>query len=278
MPEEVSRRCFLKRSSAVALCAAASPLFLKSSAAQDNTALRTDLSARELAADLSRFIPERMNRHNVPGVSIAVIKDARILWSQGFGVKSLESGEPVTTETVFEAASLSKPAFAYAALKLCEEGRLGLDTPLVEYLPEPFIPNEPRLRLITARLVLSHTSGLPHGRARGTPLALRFAPRERFYYSAAGFQYLQMVAERITNQPLSVFMKEKLLDPFGMRQSSFEWLSSYERSAAQGYDDDGEPEPSGLERYRRLTAAERAVIDSERPEIKYSGAAAGLYT
>lgn len=238
----------------------------------------TDANGKELIADLSRLIPEWMRKHHVPGLAIALIKDAKIQWTQGFGVKNTETKESVATDTVFEAASLSKPAFAYAVLKLCEIGKLGLDTPLTEYLPKPFMPDEPRHKLITARMVLSHSSGLPHGRPRGTPIALRFAPGKKFAYSATGFQYLQIVVEHLSKQPLADFMKANLLEPFTMRNSSFGWIDSYNKEAAQGHGRDGEPGQTGNGEYLEFTPEERASFARDYPEYKYPSASAGLYT
>jgi CubicO group peptidase (beta-lactamase class C family) len=237
-----------------------------------------DSVAKSLVADLSKTIPVWMNKASVPGLSIALIKEGDLVWSQGFGVKSTVTKEPVTAETIFEAASLSKPAFAYAALKLCDEGQLGLDTSLTEYLQDPLIPNEPRLKMITARRVLSHSSGLPHGRPEGTPIALRFTPGERFAYSATGIQYLQMVVERSTGQPLADFMKARLLEPFGMKGSSFGWVRSYEKEAAQGHWRDGSTGLSGNGKYLAATTDEREKMRRQYPEFRYPSASAGLYT
>jgi CubicO group peptidase (beta-lactamase class C family) len=193
-------------------------------------------------------------------------------------VKSAAAKEPVTDETVFEAASLSKPAFAYAALKLCDEGRLGLDTPLSEYLPDPLIPNEPRLKMITARMALSHSSGLPHGRPEGAPISLRFTPGERFAYSATGIQYLQMVIERLSRQSFADFMKARLLDPFGMKSSNFGWIKRYEKEAAQGHWRDGSAGLTGNGKHLTATAEELERMRNHYPEFKYPSASAGLYT
>ena len=105
--------------------------------------LKTDVPLDAIVTDLESLIPKRMEEAKVPGLSIALVRDAKLLWSRGFGVKSTATKEPVTAETVFSAQSLSKPVFAYAVLKLCEKGALDLDTPLTEYLPEPYLPNEP---------------------------------------------------------------------------------------------------------------------------------------
>ena len=103
----------------------------------------------------------------VPGLSIAVIRNGKLAWNHGFGVKNAETKEPVTEDIVFEAASLSKPVFAYAVLKLVDSGKLELDTPLVKYLNRPYIENDDRVNLITARRVLTHTTGFPNWRPRG---------------------------------------------------------------------------------------------------------------
>src|SRR5205085_228501 len=114
--------------------------------------------------------------------------------------------EPVNTETIFEAASLSKPVSAYAALKLCDKGLLKLDEPLSNYLPEPYIADDPRIKLVTMRHVLTHTPGFPNWRRNAT---LNFInnPGEKFSYSGEGFVYLQAVVEHITRQPLQEYIK-----------------------------------------------------------------------
>ncbi len=108
---------------------------------------------------LERDIPDLMKKDGVPGLSIAVIRGGKTAWLHGFGVKEVTTGEAVTGETVFEAASLSKPVFAYGVLKLVEQGKLGLDVPLTTYLPKPFMEGDERLAKITARIVLSHRTG-----------------------------------------------------------------------------------------------------------------------
>jgi hypothetical protein len=141
---------------------------------------------------LERDVPELMKKSNVPGVSIALIQRGKTIWVHGFGVKKAGTSQPVTGETVFEAASLSKPVFAYGVLKLVDQGKLGLDVPLTTYLPKPYIPGDQRLAKITARIVLSHRTGFPNWRD-GDSLPLYFTPGERFSYSGEGYIYLQRV-------------------------------------------------------------------------------------
>ena len=91
-----------------------------------------DLSVEELSATLEQRIPEWIGREKVAGLSIALVEENIVAWQRGFGLKDVTSGEPVTPETVFQAASLSKPVFAYAVLKACAEGLLDLGAPLSE--------------------------------------------------------------------------------------------------------------------------------------------------
>src|SRR6187399_1597641 len=118
-----------------------------------------DARWRESIADLERRIPQTMAEFKVPGLSIAVIRDASVAWQQGFGVRSRSSSAPVDDDTVFEGQSMSKPVFAYRVIKLCEMGVLNLDTPLTRYTSERYVEDDSRLDLVTARRVLSHTTG-----------------------------------------------------------------------------------------------------------------------
>ncbi|HEX6733100.1 MAG TPA: serine hydrolase domain-containing protein, partial [Pyrinomonadaceae bacterium] len=104
------------------LYAAVLPFTAKILANQTRTQLKTKVPAETLITELTKLIPDLLARFNVPGLSIFIIRDNKLLWSKGFGVKSVDTKEEVTPATVFEAASLSKPVFAYAVLKFCEFG------------------------------------------------------------------------------------------------------------------------------------------------------------
>ncbi|MGD1093533.1 MAG: serine hydrolase domain-containing protein [Bryobacteraceae bacterium] len=190
---------------------------------------------------LEGFITEAMIGSNVPGLSIAVIEHGEIAWERGFGVKNTASGEKVDPNTVFEAASLSKPIFAYAVLKLVDRGVIDLDVPLFQYVPGYI--DDPRIRTVTARQVLSHTSGLPNWRPRDKPLAFAFEPVTRFSYSGEGFVYLQTVVEHLAGMPLDAFVRNEVFQPLGMTNSSYVWRDSYERLAATGHQSNGDPVP-----------------------------------
>jgi CubicO group peptidase (beta-lactamase class C family) len=166
----------------------------------------------------------------IPGLSIAVISDSKVIWTRAFGVTNAQTKAQVSESTVFEAASLTKPVFAYAVLKLVDNGKLDLDTPLVKYLPGRYdVGDDPRLDQITARHVLSHTTGFPNWRPRGDKtLKIYFTPGDRFSYSGEGFVYLSKVVEQITGESQEAFIKRTVLDPLNMKSSNLVWRNDYE--------------------------------------------------
>lgn len=214
----------------------------------DPHALKINTPAEELIRELEVGIPALMDKAGVPGLQIAVIRNGRILWHKGFGVKNTQTDGPVDGRTVFEAASLTKPFFAYLAMKMVAAGELDLDRPLVEYTPREYLEetyirhsmelegfNQEWFRRITARQVLSHSSGLPHGGPR-RPLPILFEPGSRYRYSADGYMYLQRVIEHLKGRPLHEIMREELIEPLGMTDSSMVWQDRYEEQAAVGHD------------------------------------------
>jgi CubicO group peptidase (beta-lactamase class C family) len=204
-------------------------------AAQSNASLKTDVKEAELNARMEKLIPQLMKDGVVPGLSALVIRDGRIFWQKAYGVSNVETKQPVTNDTIFEAASLSKPVFAYGVLKLADAGSLNLDTPLVKYLPGAYVENDARLEKITARIVLSHRTGFPNWR-NNNPLKINFMPGERFSYSGEGFVYLQKVVEHLTGEPLDAFMRKTVFEPLGMTSSSYVWQERYESRKAYGHD------------------------------------------
>ena len=103
-----------------------------------------------------------MQAARIPGLAVAVIEDGDVASVELFGLADAESGEVLSGEMLFEAASLSKPVFATAVLRLAERGEFDLDQPLHELLPNDRISHDPRSEALTARLVLSHRTGLPN--------------------------------------------------------------------------------------------------------------------
>jgi CubicO group peptidase (beta-lactamase class C family) len=259
MSDGMRRREFLVQSSRAALSFSIFPLLGCSRRNPQSAELQEATPWIPLIADLEKQIPELMKQAVVPGFSIAIIKDAKLLWHRGFGVKNSASKEPVDHDTVFEAASTSKPVFAYAVLKLCEKGVLDLDTPLTHYTSERFLKGDKRLDLVTARHVLSHTSGFPNWRSTDEPLQLLFTPGEKWSYSGEGYSYLQSVVTHLTGQvntkdcakfeagaefcatDIDGQMKANILAPFGMVSSGYLWNDAIENHMARGHDEKGRP-------------------------------------
>lgn len=217
----------------------------------------TQLSLEALARTFDRLVPALMAELKVPGVAIALIQDRRLAWSKGYGVRTTQSKEPVTSGTVFEAASMSKPVFAMLALQLVEQGRLDLDRPLADYGEEGTVPDLPERRLITARMALSHTAGLPNwrpgGEERAGPVPLLFRPGSRFSYSGEGIFQLQRTVERISGQPLDRWAEERLFKPLGLAATGYAWTPALDPRQATGHRADGTALPRS--RYLHPNAA-----------------------
>jgi CubicO group peptidase (beta-lactamase class C family) len=155
---------------------------------------------------------------------------------------------------------MSKPVFAYAVFQLHERGALDVDAPLARYDTAPFIPGEPRLGRITARHILSHTSGLPAWRAGDRPLSLLFSPGERWEYSGEGYFWLQSVVSRLAGlstdsstcgtyeadlrvcgTDIDAYLRRRVLEPLGMASGSYLWNDEIAARAARPHDRDGGP-------------------------------------
>jgi CubicO group peptidase (beta-lactamase class C family) len=235
---------------------------LRTGLAQTAPPLKTGVAKEKLVAELERIIPGLMKDAKIPGLSIAVVRDGKLLWTKGFGIKNVKTNEPVTEGTIFEAASLTKPFFAYMAMKMVESGEISLDRPLCECVPREKIEKAlghsldlegfhgDWFRKITARHVLSHSSGMPHGE-EGRPYPLFFEPGTKYRYSADGYFYLQQVIEYLTGQSLDELMQKMAIEPLGMTASRMVWQDRYEKEAAVGHDVLGETDG----KFRKRTQA-----------------------
>ena len=204
------------------------------------------LTAERLAAHvawLTDNVPGLMQRFRVPGVSIAIVRDGHVAWSRGFGVRDVRDRAPVTIDTIFESGSLSKPAFAMLAMQLVQDGRLDPDRPLVDYLGRDYLPDFPQHRLITARMALTHRTGLPNWRLgyaeAGGPLALRLPPGSEYTYSGEGILFLQRAIEELTEEPLDRLSQQRSFEPLGLQRTSFVWSERIEKDLASGHRGDG---------------------------------------
>jgi CubicO group peptidase (beta-lactamase class C family) len=194
-----------------------------------------------------------------PGLAVALVCHGTVAWAAGLGVADRATGEPVTPAARFQAASVSKPVTAWGVLRLVEQGRIGLDEPVVGHLRR-WRPPHSRFDVdgITVRRLLSHTAGLSvHGYAgqtldrplpsieaslsgetRGSfPVELLDAPGRRWLYSGGGYSVLQLLVEELTGQPFADFMQAEVLEPLGMRASGFQWQQTI--ATACPHDADG---------------------------------------
>ncbi len=231
----------------------------------DPSGFETPPDWETVAAIVDTLVPRLMRETRVPGVSIALISDRKLVWSSCYGVANAGSGKPVTEETMFEACSMSKPVFAYLAMMLAEKGRLDLDKPLAEYLELACLRGQHGHERITARMALSHTSGLPNWRKgeeeRDGPLPLLFTPGTMFSYSGEGIFYLQKVVEQITGEPLDSLAQRMLFTPLSLKHTSFAWEEKFDDMIAGGHDTGGHP--LGKTRYTHANAAYSLYVSAE---------------
>jgi|SRR5688572_28712732 len=202
-----------------------------------NPARPTDAFLESLVSYWENGIPKWLQESRLPAVSIALVRDGRLAWRRAFGVKDTGTNEPVDTESVFAACSDTKPVFAYGVVKLAETGRLNLDTPLTKYTSRRIIA-DPRIDLITARHVLTHTTGFPNWR-QGPDLPIQFTPGSQYQYSGEGFSYLQSVVVEITGKSFERFMLDHVLVPLGMKSSFITWDMNTVRQIAKPHDENG---------------------------------------
>ncbi len=219
--------------------------------------------------DLASEVPKLMELASVPGAAVGVIT-ANAAATMGFGSTRATDGTAVNADTVFEAASLSKPVFAYLVHLLVAENKLDLTRPLSSYLA---LPNsaDARASSITARHVLSHTSGWRNWRFGATDqLTADFDPGARFSYSGEGYYFLQRVLEKITGTGILRLTRDRVFTPLGMNRTSYLWSPDFETSRADPHSGRGVPLDSygaGLGRkFRTAAAAASANIDDWKHE------------
>ncbi|MCB4378501.1 serine hydrolase [Synechococcus sp. MU1650] len=210
------------------------------------------MSAEATEAEINKVLPRAelqtwMEEARVPGVSISVIKDFKIHWSRAFGVADAATSRPVTPETRFQAASISKPVMAVAAAVLADRGQLDLDADVGQSLHSWELPRlvKSGSQPITPRMLLSHTSGLDDGlgfpgyepsEARPDALAIltgrppaktpaivaRQAPMTKSRYSGGGSVVMQVLLMDATGKPFPELMQSLVLKPLGMGKSIYQ--------------------------------------------------------
>jgi CubicO group peptidase (beta-lactamase class C family) len=230
----------------------------------------------------SLTLAQLMERMHVPGVSVAVIKDYQIHWAKAYGVADVETGAKVDTDTVFQAASISKPVTAMAMLKAVQDGKFSLDDDINKVLRSwklvggEFVAE----RTVTPRSLASHTSGLGDGFGfpgydPGAPLPtvvqilngeppsnvgvvrMERAPLQAMKYSGGGYTVLQLALTDALKRPFPEILQESVLKPIGMTNSAYEQplSAARDKNAARAHDDEGKAMGAKWHVYPELAAA-----------------------
>jgi CubicO group peptidase (beta-lactamase class C family) len=227
-------------------------------------------------------VQELLTQFHVPGVSIAVVKDFKIDWAKGYGVADVETGAPVTTDTMFQAASISKTIAAMASMKAVQDGKFALDQDVNTILKSWKLPGDgfTKDRPVTPRTLMSHTSGTGDGfgfpgYAPGAPLPtvvqildgvppsnlrkvrLERPPMTAVKYSGGAVLIEQLALTDAVGRPFDQLAREWVLNPIGMTNSTFEQPlpASRHAQAARAHDRNGQRMGDAWHVYPELAAA-----------------------
>jgi CubicO group peptidase (beta-lactamase class C family) len=235
-----------------------------------------------------KALADRMAALKVPGVSIAVMRDGKVEWAKGYGVKGA-SGAAVNTDTLFQAGSISKPVAALAALRLVEQGKLSLDADINDYLTSWKLPasGAAKGKPVTLRNLLTHTGGmtvhgfpgyaagvtvpttvqvLNGGAPANTPaIRIEAEPGKVWKYSGGGYTLMQLAAADASKKTFPALLRDTVLAPMGMTRSTYEQpLPTAARSnAAEPFDVKGAPIAGGAHTYPEMAAAGLWTTPSE---------------
>jgi CubicO group peptidase (beta-lactamase class C family) len=210
-------------------------------------------SSRPAFADeVDAYLRSEMAKRHIPGLSVAVVRDARTVTIRNYGLSNIELGVPVTSESVFKLASGTKPFTATAVMMLVEEGKISLDEPIARYVPE--LPSH--WRAATVRQLLSHTSGIADylraprwswqssWRLNLTPREvvqfasespLDFAPGTQIRYSNTGYYLLGLLIERVSGKPYAQFLRERIFQPLQMTSTRRDTATEIVPHRVSGY-------------------------------------------
>lgn len=226
-------------------------------------------------------IADRMAHYKVPGVSIAVINDGKIEWAKGYGVTEAGGSTPVKPETMFQAASISKPVAAMGMLALVEKGLLSLDEDVNAKLKSWKVPENDftKEQKVTLRRLASHSAGLTvHGfrgyaadeavptavqlldgqkPANSAPVRVDVLPGSLWRYSGGGITVMQVLMGDVTGKPFPALMRELVLDKIGMKNSTYEQplTTEYAMRAASGHRSNGQMIKGKWHTYPEMAAA-----------------------
>lgn len=178
--------------------------------------------------DVDKYVTNYIERNGLPGASIVVVKDGKLVYENGYGHDS--EGKPITEKSLMRIGSASKSFTAFAVLQLVDEGKIQLDDPVINYLPEVKL-NDSRWKEVSIRQLLSHTSGIPNpvivppasnlkeGVERLNDWKLQSNPGEKYYYSNGNYWVLALLVEKVSGIEFSQYLNQKIFSPLGMNDS-----------------------------------------------------------
>lgn len=227
--------------------------------AQSKSITRLD-GKKVTPAEIDKTVEKLMAAANVQGVGIAIINNNKAAFVKSYGYKNKPKGTLLDTASIVYGASYSKAVFGYLVMKLVEEKTIDLDKPLYTYLKKPLpdypyyadLKNDDRWKLITARMCLSHSTGLPNLKwfdpTSPNPaydsigiIKIHFTPGTRYAYSGESFKLLQMAIEEVTQKNIDQLATEKIFKPFKMTRTGFIWHESFgDDNVAVGHMDNGD--------------------------------------
>ena len=235
----------------ISLVAAAALLApVQAAAAQSTSAATAQPSDAQALAGLDEQIRKTVAAWKVPGVSVAVVHDGRVVFAEGYGVRSTVSGQPMTADTLFSIASMTKPFTAFTVGQLVDEGKLSFDRPVTSYIPELRFADPAATQGLTLRDMLSHRSGMPRHdavawhnaamtrselAARMPTLEFSQPMRTTWQYSNNMFVLAGLAVERASGMRWEDVARQRIFDPLGMKRSTF----SYEQALADPDHADG---------------------------------------
>ncbi len=212
--------------------------------------------------DNDKEIENLLKKHKIPSIAIGLIKNGKIQQIRTFGYK--KSNQPISNNSIYKVASLTKPITAFVVLKLIDEGVWSLDEPVSKYFVNKDIKHSKYLNKLTTRHILSHQSGFPNWRylTDDKKLSFQFEPGIKWQYSGEGFEYLRKAIEKKLNRSFEKITQEKLFNPLGMNNTHFYWTDKIdEKQYAVEHDENGEP--INYEKYTNANASANLLTTAE---------------
>ena len=226
---------------------------------QNHQILKLD-GSKISVSEIDNVVKRLMDTANVQGLDLAILNKKKTVFIKSYGYKNKINREVLDTSTVMYGASFSKAVFAFLTMRLVQEKVIDLDKPLYKYLKKPIseyeyfsdLRSDDRWKLITARMCLSHTTGLPNVRwlhpTTGVEDTLGviktyFKPGTKYAYSGEGLKLLQLVEEEITTKTVEDLAIEKVFNPIGMSRTGYIWQQEFDDNYAIGHLENGNLNP-----------------------------------